>query len=85
MCNSICALSFTCLCLYIGGSDYNPTMFPSGSVESGADIVCHNITLEDDDVLEDQETFLVSLTSSDLSVILQNSEGTVTIEDNDGI
>ena len=60
-------------------------MFPSGPVESGTDMSCHNITLENDDILEDLETFLVSLTSNDPSVILQNSEGTVTIEDDDGM
>ena len=73
------------LSLLAGGSDYNPTMFPTSLVESGTDTVCQNITLEDDDIHEDLETFVVALTSNGPSVILQNSEGTVTIEDNEGI
>ena len=46
--------------------------------------MCANLTLEDDEVHEQHETFLVSLTSSDPAVDTQNSQGIATIVDNDG-
>ena len=45
--------------------------------------ICVNVTIVDDDVLEDTESFLVTVTSSD-SAYLAGRPATVFIMDNDG-
>ena len=42
------------------------------------------IPILDDDIVEDSETIIVTLTSTDPAAILNPSSATVTIEDNDG-
>ena len=69
-----------------GGSDYTSVssneVFPSGSTDT--DTRCVNITLEDDEALERDETFTVTLTTSDPNVMLGQDVTTVTVVDNDG-
>ena len=45
---------------------------------------CLSITVIEDTALEGEETFLVTLTTSNPVVMLGNTEAVVTIEDNDG-
>ena len=51
---------------------------------SGANESCIMIPLNDDFVLENNETFDVALSTADLAVSLDPSFATVTIVDNDG-
>ena len=66
-----------------GGSDYTSVstdeFFPSGSTNGS--IRCVNITIEDDNSLEENETFTVTVTAAP-DVVL---EATITIVDNDGM
>ena len=57
-------------------------IFTSGSMHNATR--CINVTIIDDGALEDDETFTVILTTSDLSVMLVNVTA-ITIIDNDGI
>ena len=71
----------------LAGYDYknlsfNET-FPSGSIDG--DVKCTNITIMEDNALEASETFIVTLKSSDSSVIIVTNISTVTIIDNDGM
>ncbi len=67
------------------GSDYvsgpSDVIFYSGSNNSTA---CVNITILDDNALELEQTFTVTLTTSDPDVLLGSDVTTVTITDNDG-
>ena len=56
--------------------------FPSGSSDSTAG--CVSITILDDTVLEENQAFTVTLTTSDPDVLLGNNVTVITIEDNDG-
>ena len=56
--------------------------FPSGSMDNTP--ACANITILDDAALEENQTFTVTLTTSDPDVLLGNDETVITIEDNDG-
>ena len=47
--------------------------------------VCVDIPIIEDDILEDNETFVVTLTTTDDRVILQPDDGVVTIIDTSGI
>ena len=54
------------------------------SGESTGDMQCVNISIIDDTIVEDDETFSVSLISTDLAVNITVSDATVTINpDND--
>ena len=68
-------------------SDYTFTpsdiIFLSGSSDSTAG--CVNITILDDAALEGNQTFTVTLTTSDPSVLLANDMTVITIEDNDSV
>ena len=57
--------------------------FPSGSNDSTAG--CVNINITDDAALEGNQTFTVTLTTSDPDVLLGNNVTVITIEDNDGV
>ena len=48
------------------------------------DMECVNVTIIDDDALEIDETFTVTLTTSDFAVILDNDVTVITITDDDG-
>ena len=45
--------------------------------------ICTNISIENDSVLENNETFNVTIASSDASVMIEVSSVTVCINDND--
>ena len=48
--------------------------------------MCADITIIDDDLCEEPETFSISLTEMDSNVVLNGPRrGTVTIDDNDGM
>ncbi len=63
------------------GSDYVAASvgltFPAGS--TNGDMQCLNISIIDDSVLEDNETFTVTLTTSGAGVSLRNNIITITI------
>ena len=67
-------------------SDFNIThsnlTFNSGSTDNAAE--CVNITIADDGALEGDQTFTVTLSTPDPSVILGTRIATITITDNDG-
>ena len=46
---------------------------------------CTSVTIIDDDVLEDRETFMISLSSSDSDVNTGIDSASITIIDDDGI
>ena len=49
------------------------------------DAVCVDVVIREDSVLEDSETFLIFLSSSDFSVIIGDiSVASIIISDNDG-
>ena len=56
--------------------------FSNGSIDG--DMECMNVAIIDDGALELDETFTVTLTTSDSSVTLNDNFTTVTITDNDG-
>ena len=45
--------------------------------------ICTNISIENDSILENNETFNVTIASSDASVMIEVSSVTVCIKDND--
>ena len=59
---------------------------PSGTqlVFESAGTLCVNISIEDDQILEDEEVFFVQLTTNDIQVVLSRPLSNVTILDNDG-
>ncbi len=67
------------------GSDFNDTSmvltFSSGASDS--DTECMNVTIIEDEALEANQTFSVTLTTSDDDVDVVNNMMTVTITDND--
>ena len=63
-------------------SGYFQEMFISGSANNATQ--CVNISIVDDDALEGNQTFLLSLTTSDSRVIVGTNLTTITIKDNDG-
>ena len=67
-------------------SDFNiaqPDLtFNSGSTDNTAE--CVNIIIEDDEALEGDQTFTVTLSTSDPSVMFGTRTATITITDNDG-
>ena len=65
---------------YISSS--TTVIFPSGS--TSGDTKCVNITLIEDDALEGNLSFTVSLTTSDPDVMILISTATIHITDNDG-
>lgn len=73
----------------MAGSDYaelQPAtlMIPAGST-NGDMSQCININITDDNALEDNETFTVTLITSEAYVTLGNDTISITISDNDGI
>ena len=49
----------------------------------GVNSSCTSITIANDDILENDETLLVQLTTTDEAIALNPSSATITIEDND--
>ena len=68
-------------------SDYTFTStdvtFSSGSNDST--LGCVSIDIESDTALEGNQTFTVTLTTSDPDVLAENDMTVITIEDNDGV
>ena len=56
-------------------------VFPSGSTDG---TMCVNITILDDTALEGNQSFTLTLTTSDPDVVLGNNVTIITITDNDG-
>ena len=54
------------------------------SLETEPDQQCRNISITDDPILEDVETFTVSLTTTDEKVNINIASATVSVFDNDG-
>ena len=69
----------------LADSDYNSIsssmVFPAGSTDNATR--CVGITVIDDSALEGDQTFTVTLTTSDPGVILGTNIATITIIDND--
>ena len=65
----------------VAGSDYESVssslMFPAGSINGSTQ--CINITITDDEVLEADETFTVTLTTTTPRVMVGTAQTTVTI------
>ena len=57
-------------------------MFPPGS--SNGDMECLNIIINDDNVPEDTELFIVELTTTETYVTVNSNPGEIIIRDNDG-
>ena len=71
----------------LNGSDYinileEERVFQPSTAPDGLG-VCWNITLQDDDVLEANETFSVTLTTNDTDVSLSGGTATVMVVDDD--
>ncbi len=70
----------------VDGSDYTHVStlmtFISGATNSA--VQCVDISILEDDALEGNQTFTVTLTTPDLDVMLGNDMNTITITDNDG-
>ncbi len=70
----------------IAGSDYTNSSsgeyFAFGSTTN--DVRCVGITILNDDALEGNQTFTVTLTTSDPDVMLGTDKTIITIRDNDG-
>ena len=58
-----------------------PLVFPIGTPIG--DMQCVTVNISDDDLVEDDETFTLSLTSSDAVFLFPNSSKEVTIVNND--
>ena len=70
----------------MAGSDYtavstDEVFVPSSDTNA---MQCVSITIEDDEALEGDETFIVILTTSEPIVMLEMNETTIAIMDNDG-
>ena len=59
---------------------------PSGTqlVFESAGTLCVDISIQNDQILEEEEVFFVELTSNDVQVIFSRPSSSVTIIDNDG-
>ena len=55
------------------------------TLDASSSRACANITINDDDVLEDLEEFTVVLTEEDPTVDVDRDQATVQIVDNDGM
>ena len=51
---------------------------------TGDTVICHNITIVDDSLVEDTQVFLAELETADSSVRLFPDNATISIVDNDG-
>ena len=76
------------VCVYVGillaGMDFQPLAIEL--TFSALDrILCANITILDDEILENNETFTVQLSSNDPDAIVAVPQSTVTIIDDDGM
>jgi len=82
LCSFVTSATFTATATddYIHTS--NDITFNSGS--AAASTGCTNISIIDDNALESNQTFTVTLTTSDPDVILGSNVTTITIVDNDG-
>jgi hypothetical protein len=65
---------------YVSSSEVET--FTSGSPNGSTR--CVGISILDDDVLEGEQTFVLTLTTSDPDVMIRNNVTTITIIDNEG-
>ena len=70
----------------MAGFDYTTVMFYEVFVPTlDTDAMqCVNVTIEDDEALEGDETFTVTLATSDRNVVIEMNVTIITIMDNDG-
>ena len=68
------------------GNDYGALSAIDLEFTSSIDQVCVNVSITPDDIYENAETFIVTVTSVDTQVVVQpdRETGTVTIVDEDG-
>ena len=64
--------------------DFTPILPGTQLVFTSAETLCVNISIENDAVLEENEVFIVELSTNDPEVNLSPSSASVTILDNDG-
>ena len=87
LCYSIHEVNSSSLGSAENGSDYtavsSPLTFPATT--SSDDVMqCINVSITDDSVFEESETFTVTVTTANPRVTLGNNDTTVTITDNEG-
>ena len=72
------------LLLYTAGVDYEITSVDL-LFDADTATVCVRIPVDDDNILEEEERFDISLTTNDTAITLSPEEQSVTIIDNDGM
>ena len=77
-------ISFMCYTIYPAPGDYSSLSMQQLSLNGSNTRACTNITIEDDNISEDDEDFSVALTEDDPRVEVSRDEATVQISDNDG-
>ena len=65
-------------------SDYDSLVNTPSTFQPGDTRVCVSVTINDDTMLEETESFTVTLTTQDSRVNLQRTTATITILDTDG-
>ena len=85
---SSCSYSYLVLFSLSGASDFSPfanAVLTISSTTAVSDFVCHNISVPDDMIVEDSETFTITVeTSNPNDVIMGPTTAVVTIVDDDG-
>ena len=69
---------------YLGNSDYQPVT-QALTFQQTQQLQCVNITILDDQILENAEYFFVNLTTDDLGIVFNTSSAVVTIGNDDGM
>ena len=75
---------FTSIHVPLGGLDFMPSSVEV-TFSSGSDLICLEKRTIDDNVVESEETFTVSLTTSQERVVFIRDSAVVVIADNDGM
>ena len=68
--------------IYVAPGDYS-AIAEDLTFSASETRICRNVTSVEDDILEEDEAFLLTLTTSDNTVILRPREATVTILNDD--
>ena len=72
-------------CIFFTASEDYVGIAPSLTfTPTGDTVICHNITIVDDSLVEDTQVFLAALETADSSVRLLPDIATISIVDNDG-
>ena len=70
--------------LYVGDSDYQ-SVTQAITFQHAQQFQCVNITILDDQTLENAEVFFINLATTDLGIVFYTSSATVTIGNDDGM